>query len=202
MKLFRILPLVFGSAAAGILSWSPAHALDFNFRFNGSPTGTGSSTGTVSGTIYGLSNGTNVQASSVKVTSASGFSELPLTFTAFSQNSFNVAGGKITLASLIGSFSSVNYLSTLQINQNSQNKLVQFNLTSDDATKLSNSTTSINSSELAGVTYTSVPVPFDGNGASLSGGAILLALFLTMKKGKNIIASRTGIANPVTTTVS
>ncbi len=194
MKLFRILPLVFGSAAAGILSWSPAHALDFNFRFNGSPTGTGSSTGTVSGTIYGLSNGTGVSASSITVTSATGFSGFPLTFTG-TPNSFNVVGGLITSASFSGISGAYNlYLNSLGVGANALQKTVSIFPSSVQSLG--------NTSGFTGVTYTSVPVPFDGNGASLSGGAILLALFLTMKKGRNIIASKTGIANPLTTTVS
>lgn len=185
MKLFRILPLVFGSAAAGILSWSPAHALDFNFSINGP------SNSTVDGIIYGLSNGTNVQASSVKVTSATGFSiATPLTFNG--GGTFTVAGNTITSAL----YSGASGLYSLYINQNGFNGLTL--TTPGNPPTISQSLT--NTSGLAGVTYT--PVPFDGNGASLSGGAILLALFLTMKKGRNIIASKTGIANPLTTTVS
>jgi hypothetical protein len=187
MKLSYILPLVVGSAAAGVLaSTSPAHALDFNFNFTGN-------NGTVSGTIYGLQNNTTSSASDITINSTSNpfqlyhgsiyNTSLNSNFTTFS-NSFTVSNGQITSANF--SFTSTQVFLTL----NSQTPYYNYQ----------NNAVATNTSN---ITYSSAtPVPFDiPGGATIPSVGALLALG-AMRKSRKSVASKTRLANPVTAMVS
>jgi hypothetical protein len=193
MKLSHILPLVVGSAAAGILaSTSPAHALDFNFNF------TGNDGNTVGGTIYGLEDNATSAASDVVVTSASNtlhsvvgsvFQFQSNTTNLFS-NSFTVSNGVLTNAS----FDIRKEGLSLLLGNNSLGW--NFYYTTDLSTA--------NYNGFSGAIYSpaAATVPFDiPGGATIPSVGALLALG-AMRKARKSIASKTRLANPVCASVS
>ncbi len=195
MKLFRILPLIIGSVAAGILaSTLPAHALDFKFNF------TGVDNNTVEGTIYGLQDNGTSSASDITIDSTSNpaqlyrgsiYSPSNNSFFSTNANSFTVANGILTSAS----FSFTSDQVYLQLN----NDLAGFG--SDNFFQNNNAPT-FGPSGFSGATYSSADVPFDiPGGATIPAVGGLLALGL-MRKARKRIASKTRIANPVCASVS
>jgi len=197
MKLFRILPLVVGSAAAGILvSTSPAHALNFTFTF------TGSDSNTVSGTIYGLQDNATSAASDVVATSTSNpnlqtyLGSYINNLDSRGVNSGTVAGGVLTaftfFSNRINNGGTGEYL-LLGNNSYSYNYLGN-----------GNSLATYNTGGFAGINNpsASATVPFDiPGGATIPALGSLLALG-GMRKVRKSIASKTRIANFVTATVS
>jgi hypothetical protein len=189
MKLSQILPLVVGSAAAGVFaSTSPAHALDFNFSWTDSTNGYG-----VSGTVYGL-----VDNSTSAATQVFGQSNVPgdtgwmFTNPYSGFNSFTVTNGTIT-----------SYL-WLSDQNNQRMQLVSPNSGNGGyhgyytfgGTEV---TTYFSSEPNFGQT---AAVPFDiPGGATIPSVGALLALG-AMRKARKSIASKTRLANPVCASVS
>jgi hypothetical protein len=198
MKLTRILPLVVGSAVAGVFASNmpPAHALDFNFSLTNTR---GNVSGTVTGTIQGLSDNTTSAASDIIITSyPAGLTANPAApFSLFSflggtgpsENSFTVNNGVITNDQFT-------YVST-----KGRVYLGSFNYISLDAPNSKN-VWGANGHLVASYSSAATPVPFDTpGGATMATVGSLFALGL-MRQVKKRLAAKTLVVNPVETVVS
>jgi hypothetical protein len=185
MKLSHILPLVVGSAAAGILaSTSPAHALTYNWTINwtggGTYTGTFNGSGTLnetSGTVTSLTgdiNGSNITA--LDINNISGWGNTDQQYPVTNQGiGFVTANGN------------------------------QYSLIDISGTKYLTEYSTANGNLWAEVGFdipSGTPVPFDiPGGATIPSVGALLALG-AMRKARKSLASKTRLANPVCTSVS
>ncbi|MBD2208476.1 hypothetical protein H6G27_01150 [Nostoc linckia FACHB-104] len=194
MKLFRILPLVVGSAAAGILAnTSPAHALTWtlnNVTFADGATATGTfDYDAVSNTYSNL----NITLSSGTIYSSSSFNTSHINF---QQNyRFSVCSNGS------GCFNS-QYLYLIFSNNLSNLPATVTVLGHSYGLTNSSGNITISQSLTSGTISSTAAVPFDiPGGATIPSVGALLALG-AMRKTRKSIASKTRIANPVTATVS
>ncbi|MBD2694026.1 hypothetical protein [Anabaena catenula] len=208
MKLSRILPLVVGSAAAGILASStfPAQALVFNFQFDN----------TLDGTITPPIVGTGTFSFDGDL----GDGTFALTFLPNYNFSFNFGGDTFTNGDIVGDHDLVyaiistsgsdRFVNFSDVNPN--NPLILFtpefrslllggnlgNLYEYDG----NPATGRLQGTFQGIASAATPVPFDiPGGATIPAVGSLFALAL-MRKAKKSLASKTRIASPVNTVVS
>ncbi|MEH2160642.1 MAG: hypothetical protein V7K38_06245 [Nostoc sp.] len=195
MKLFRILPLVVGSAAAGILaSTSPAHALTWNLnnvQFQDGATASGTFDYDPTSLVY----------SNLSITLSSG--------TIYTSQSFSTSNLNIKLPNQFSVCSngaaclSSQYV-YLRFSSNLSNTPGTLNVTATGSsygvTNLAGTPTS--SSPLTSGTISSTAVPFEiPGGATIPSVGALLALGL-MRKARKSIASNTPIVQPISEMVS